>query len=334
MRKLLWVLLVASALWSGYWFAGSSALTSAAEDWFAGQAAQGITAEKTGLRVAGFPNRFDLTVEGIRLADPKTGFGWDAPFAQIFAMTWKPWHIIAALPPEQRIRLPDQEIVLTAAGLRGSLRAKPDLAVPLAMAIAESGAWQARSSHGWVLGAASLVASVGAATDAPEAYDIALDVADLAPDPAFLASLPEGTTLPPLVGVIRARLIARLTAPLDRNASQTRPRLIGLDVAEVLVTWGDLSVTANGLIEPDDAGFAAGRIEIEVANWQQLIPLLIASGAVKPEVAPTVANLLQAMAEEGGDPQRLKIPLTLASGRMSLGPLPLGAAPLLIAPTN
>uniref|UniRef100_UPI00286B8E0E DUF2125 domain-containing protein n=1 Tax=Tabrizicola sp. TaxID=2005166 RepID=UPI00286B8E0E len=125
MRKLLWVLITLSALWSGYWFVGSSAVRNGAEQWFADQAAQGMTAENTGLSVSGFPNRFDLTVEGIRFADPKTGIGWEAPFAQVFAMTWKPWHIIAALPPEQTIRLPDQDIGLTSTGLRASARARP-----------------------------------------------------------------------------------------------------------------------------------------------------------------------------------------------------------------
>ena len=38
--------------------------------WFAAQAARGVTAETSSLSVAGFPNRFDLTVEGIRWPIP------------------------------------------------------------------------------------------------------------------------------------------------------------------------------------------------------------------------------------------------------------------------
>ena len=91
---------------------------------------------------------------------------------------------------------------------------------------------------------------------------------------------------------------------------------------------------AKGQIEPDADGFASGRVEIEVTNWQRLIPLLIVTGAVKPEVAPTVENMMAAMAKQGGTPDVLKLPLTLASGRMSLGPLPLGPAPMLLPPTN
>ena len=35
MRKLLYLLLVVTALWSAYWFAGSTALRQGAEQWFA-----------------------------------------------------------------------------------------------------------------------------------------------------------------------------------------------------------------------------------------------------------------------------------------------------------
>ncbi len=79
MRKLIVLLLLGSGLWSGYWFAGSSAIQTGAEQWFADAAAQGLVVEKTALTVQGFPNRFDLTVEGVKLADPASGIAWQAP---------------------------------------------------------------------------------------------------------------------------------------------------------------------------------------------------------------------------------------------------------------
>ena len=334
MRKLLVILLVLSALWSGYWFAGSSALRGAAEQWFADQAAHGITAEKTALSVSGFPNRFDLTVEGLSLADPQTGFGWSAPFAQIFAMTWKPWHIIAALPPTQTFRLPDQDIGLTSTRLMASARAKPTLALPLAEIVVDGTALKATSTQGWSVGAAGLIFAVRADTASDTAYDIALTAKDFAPDPTFLATLGPTSALPPLVAEARATLNARLTAPLDRMAGDTHPTLIGLEVKDMLITWGTMSITAKGLLEPDSDGYAAGRIAIDITNWQHLIPLLVATGTISDKFAPTFQNMLKTLADEGGKPDILSLPLTLAKGRMSLGPLPLGEAPLLVSPTN
>jgi hypothetical protein len=338
MRKLLYLLILVSALWSGYWFAGSTVLRNGADQWFADQAARGMTAEKTGLTVSGFPNRFDLTVEGVVLSDPQSGIGWQAPFVQVFAMTWKPWHIIAALPPDQVIRLPDQDIALASTGLRASLRSKPSTDVPLAAAIIESDSLLATSSKGWSVGAARSVASISAdeevegAGDQPNAYVLALDIADFAPGP--LEPIATKANLPPTISALRIVATATLTAPLDRRAGDVRPQIVTLKLDDCSLAWGDLGVTAKGELAPDPAGFAAGRIEIAVTNWDRLVPVLVAANAIKPEVAPTVQNMLGALARDGGDPMVLKLPLVLKDGRMSLGPLPLGPAPMLVAPTG
>ncbi len=334
MRKLLFLLVLGTVLWSGYWFVGSSALRQGAEQWFADQAAQGVTAEKTALSVVGFPNRFDLTVEGLRLADPQSGIGWQAPFAQVFAMTWKPWHVIAALPPEQVVTLPDQAVTIAADGLRASLRASPATDVPLAAVIVESGAVLATSSQGWTAGADRVVASVLAVEGVANDYDLALDIAGLAPDPARMAPLTTEAGLPVTIATVQLRAVASLTAPLDRHAGKTRPMLAALALGQALVNWGDLSATASGSIAPDDQGFAAGRIEIAVTNWQRMVPALVAAGVIKPELSQTVENMMAALAKETGDPNVLKLPLVLADGRMSLGPLPLGPAPLMLAPSG
>ena len=346
MRKLLILLLTGSGLWSGYWFAGSSAIRSGAESFFADAAAQGIVAEKTALSVVGFPNRFDLTVEGVNLADPQSGFGWQAPFAQVFAMTWKPWHIIAALPPEQVITTPDEKITLTSEGMKASLRARPTPDLPLAAVIVESGAFSATSTGGWTVAAHRALASIKSVdTVADEAgadehmsdansYIMSLDIEELAPDPAVMAPITAEAGLPPVIDAVRILGSAQLTAPLDRHIGETAVLPVALKLDLLVITWGELEVSASGKVAPDAAGFAAGRIEFEVTNWQKLVPVLVATGAIKPEISKTVENMLGAMAKETGDPDVLKLPLILNEGRMSLGPLPLGPAPMLLPPTG
>ena len=334
MRKLMFLLVLLTVLWSGYWFAGSSMIRGAAEEWFAAQAAGGMTAEKTALTVAGFPNRFDLSAEGITFADPASGIGWDAPFAQVFAMTWKPWHIIAALPPTQVVTLPDQTITIASEGLRASGRVRPAGNLPLAMAIAESGAILATSSQGWTAGADTAVLSLGAAAGKANAYDIAVDIAGLAPDPALLQQLVAGGDLPPAIAEIRLRATATLTAELDRHAGDTSPRLAAVDLTDTLVTWGDVLLTATGSIAPDDQGYAAGRIAFSVTNWRKMMPMLVASGSVKPELARTVETMLDGLARQTGDAEVLKLPLVMKDGWMSMGPLPLGPAPVLMPPAG
>ena len=76
MRAILWLVLGLGVVWGSYWFVGSNVVENAAIDWFAHAADQGIAATEDGISVAGFPNRFDMTVTNPHLADPATGWGW------------------------------------------------------------------------------------------------------------------------------------------------------------------------------------------------------------------------------------------------------------------
>ena len=80
MRKLLAAVIVAAGLWTGYWWAGAWAIEKAINQVFAAQAEQGRVALNTGVAVHGIPNRFDLRVDQIELADPACGLGLENPF--------------------------------------------------------------------------------------------------------------------------------------------------------------------------------------------------------------------------------------------------------------
>jgi hypothetical protein len=128
---------------------------------------------------------------------------------------------------------------------------------------------------------------------------------------------------------LQAEGVLTLTAPLDRNAGQTRPALAGLALTRSDLRWGGLGVRASGSIAPDAMGLAAGTIAIDVTGWPELVPVLQAAGAVKPELAQTTLALLQSLADQGADPKVLSLPLVFKDGWMTLGPLPLGPAPRL-----
>lgn len=347
MRKLLFLILLGAGLWSGYWFVGSEAIRQGIEDGFADAAAQGLVAEKTALTVAGFPNRFDVTVEGLRLMDPATGTALEAPFLQVFAMTWKPWHIIAALSPQQLVFLPDQGITLTSDGLRASFRAKPSTDLPLAAIVLETDRLTATSSAGWSAGTGRSVVSLSAdeevsgAGDAPNTYLFSADLAEIIPDPGFMAAVKAVTIeglpasdLPGTVDSLRAGVFLTFTAPLDRHSGETKPQLAKIDVSQFALAWGQLSASAKGQVQADDQGFAAGEITVAVTNWDRLPALLVAAGAVKPETAPTILRGMQALAAQSDDLAVLTLKLSLADGRMSFGPFPLGPAPLMIPPSG
>ncbi|MGL4239394.1 DUF2125 domain-containing protein [Tabrizicola sp.] len=350
MRKLLYLLLIVSVLWSGYWFVGAYAIRSGADSWFAQQAQSGMVAEKSTLTVAGFPNRFDLTVQDLRLADPRSGISWQAPFAQVFAMTWKPWHIIAALPPSQVVALPDQAVTVDSQDLKASVRARPSTDLPLQEVRLAGTSLGLTSDLGWTLGLGEFTVGLRAEpTVSPSTYELGFDLAPIIPDPAFLAALkavdipdlPPPNALqfpapdfPDQVESLQGSIYLTLSAPLDRHAGDARPYLTKVEIRQFNFAWGQLAATASGLIEADGNGYASGKITVEVTNWDRLPALLVAAGVVQLEVAPTVANGMRALAAQTPDPTVLSLTLDMTDGQMSFGPFPLGPAPLMVPPSG
>ncbi len=329
MRALLVVIHVATALWSGYWFVGSRALERGVVAWFDAPSAQGLQTSHQGVAVQGFPNRFDLTVTEPRLADPARGLSWTAPFVQVFAMTWKPWHLIAALPESQTVALPDQTVAVTSSQLRGSVVVDPDTNLTLDRLTLEGDNLRLSSDRGWAGAAARLL--VATRRDAADAatHEVFAEATSITPDQNFRMEMKSVSALPELIDRVRIDAKAGFSAPIDRFAGQTRPVLQRLDLREASVTWGAFSLSAKGGVQPDPQGLAEGRIDIRVAPWRDLVPVLVAAGLVTPEVAPTVTRAMELLAQQGPDPEVLEVPLVLAGGRMALGPIPLGPAPRL-----
>lgn len=326
MRALLIVVLVAAGLWAGYWVAGSRVMERSVESWFASQHGE-ITATRSGVSVSGFPNRFDLTVTDPAIADPAQGWGWRAPFAQVFMMTWKPWHLIAALPQRQDIDTPLGPFTLGSSRLEGSLVLIPGTALALDRTVLAGEGLALTRGDGWQVSATKATFATRLMPDDANAHKIGLDATTLTPDAGFRMALAAQSDLPEQIEQVRLDAVARFTAPLDRFAADTRPRLAGLRVKQGLLRWGALVVSAEGELLPAADGTPEGRIELRVENWRALVPVLVASGLVTAEVSPTVTRAMELLAEQGTDPDTLTIPLVFASGRMTLGPLPLGPAP-------
>ena len=324
MRALVWVVVAAALTWGGYWFAGARALETGAQAWFQAQTDAGLVAERSDLSVSGFPNRFDMTVTDLRLADPATGYGWTTPFVQVLSLSYKPWHIIAAFANQQQVRTPWQDLAVASDKLQGSVVIVPGTNLALDRLTLVGDAMRVTSDLGWTASVETLrFATKQVGTDGTR-HEIGLEMLGIGPDPSVTAALPD---FPETVEKLRLDAIVTLTAPLDRMAGRSHPRPVQVEVKEVQLVWGSLVLFGSGTIAAAADGLAEGRIVLRLTNWRDVIPLAVAAGLIKPEVAPTWANMFALFAAQSGKPEDLDLPLVFANGRMSLGPLPLGPAP-------
>lgn len=326
MRALLWVVLLVSGLWGGYWFVGARAVERGAEAAFA--SGKGLELTRDSLTVQGFPNRFDLTVTAPSAYDPANGIGWSAPFLQVFSMTWKPWHLIAALPDTQTITLPDQTLTLTSSRMMASLMLHPGTDLALNETTIEVETPALTSDQGWAVSAAKSVFGTREDPSQKNTHRIGLEVKDIALDPAFAAKLTDAA-LPAAVEEIHLDSFVSFSAPIDRHAGETGPKLTAIKVQDSRILWGDLQILLEGSLTAGADGLAEGALTFHVTNWRKLPPLLAALGAITPDFAPTLTRGLEVMAAAGNDPQVLDLVLKSANGRLNLGPFPLGPAPRL-----
>jgi hypothetical protein len=322
MRVILVLGILLGVAWGAYWVVGSRAVERGAAQAFAEAAARGLAASHEGLAVQGFPNRFDLTVTRPRLADPATGIGWTAPFAQVLAMTWKPWHVIAMLPPDQQIDLADERIAVTSSRMAASLRLSPDAALTFTELVIEGRDLALASDQGWQAGLTSGVVALARQAEAPRDYRLGVELTELGLDPA----LPD---LGPVITRLHLDAVLGLTTPLDRSALELPPGVVRVQVREVRLDWGGMRLSGQGEYHLGPDGLTEGEVVFDITGWRQL-PLLAAQlGLVSPEMAKSLTDGFQALASADGDAETLSLPLTAAEGWLSLGPLPLGPAPAL-----
>lgn len=322
MRGLIWAAAVLGIVWCGWWFIGARGAERAAAEVERQLAARGLDVSQGGVAVAGFPNRFDLTVTRPEVFDPARGIGWRAPFAQVLTLSYTPWKLIAALPDEQVVTLPGQAVTVGSTRMRASLFLKPRTSLPLDRLDTVAEGVSLRSDAGWSLGFASMNLSLIAQEGGAE---LAWRMLEAVPDRRLVALLAD-TGLPEVVE--RADLLADLSlseAPALRGG---KPALLAVDLREANLVWGAFSIKAAGQVRADAAGFAEGTVSLTVQNWQLGLAAVEAAGLLPERARPLLHGLLEGLAAQSPDGV-LHLPLVLTGGRVMLGPVPLGAAPRL-----
>lgn len=330
MRALLAVILLAALGWSGYWVIASSGMKTGLRQWFDARRAEGWVAETSGITVLGFPNRIDATLSEVALADPETGLAWEAEFLQLLALSYRPNHVIAVWPPEQRLATPHDKYDLASTDMRASLILAPnaDLTLERLTLTAENlTITRAGERDSTELSKLSLAAKRSAVDPAPS-YRLGLAVDGVSPALPWRLKIDPGETLPKALDALSVDMTVTFDAPWDRYSierARPQPRRIKLRLAEA--RWGRLELLLAGDLTVDEAGRPTGSLTVKARNWREIVDLGVASGLLPKGLARSLRDGLGLMSQLAGNPNTLDLPLDFARGRVFLGPVPLGAAP-------
>ncbi|WP_026757185.1 DUF2125 domain-containing protein [Sediminimonas qiaohouensis] len=328
MKRLLILIAMAAGLWSGYWVWGAQTLKSDIANWFDTRRAEGWVADYTDLSVAGFPNRLDATLDAPSLADPGTGWAWQAPFFQVLRLSYDADHRIAVWPDRQMVSTPHNKYDLTSADMRASIITRgTDAALERATLVADT---VLVARHGAEGGTAmtALNLAIKAQPDAPATYRVSLTADDLAPPAQTRRRIAPQEVLPHRFDALTADMTVTLTRPLDRRTlEQDRPQPTRIDIGKARAQWGDMVLEAAGTLQIDDQGRADGRVTLRARNWRDILRASTRAGAVPSAVADQIENALELLTAMAGNPRMLDIPLEFSGGRVYVGPVPVGTAP-------
>ncbi|QOL82544.1 DUF2125 domain-containing protein [Pseudooceanicola spongiae] len=327
MKRLVIVILAAAALWSGYWFIAAHTEKRALTQWFAARRAEGWQADYAGFTVQGYPNRLDAIWTDMALADPATGVALDLPKFALMALSYQPNHVIAVAPKTMLLRTPQDSYPISNDDLRASLRlhAGPSLQLDRAQLSADklvlAGPQPASLDH--------LSLAVSQHEDDERTYRLGLLASGLTPPEVLRNRVTSGMALPDQMQEARLDATVTFDKPWDISAiNRARPQPRHITVALARAEWGALALQIAADLAVDEAGQATGDVSLQARNWRQMVQAAVAAGALDASVASIAETTLGLMARMGGNSETLDVTLSLRDGRVYLGPISLGPAPV------
>ena len=326
MRRLTIIVAVLAALYSGYWFVGARAAENGARSGIADAVAQGWEVAFTDLSTRGFPSRFDTTVTELEIATPDRWLRYATPFAQVFALSYAPNEVIAALADRHDITLGQLPLTVTTDGLRASARVAANTELSFESATAEVGAMTVQIAQGPILRLTSALAASRQVPEAANTYQFYFEALGLTLPDAVMSLLAPNDDLSATMPRIAVDASAAFDAPLDRHALAQTRAISAVGVQSFDVQWGDMRLTGTGDVVPDARGYAEGKVTLQATNWRSILGLLVNGGLVDPEVAPTWEAMGDALSNEQ---PTLELPVSFSGGIARIGLFPIGPAPQL-----
>lgn len=323
MRRLLLWLTALAVLLCGAWLGGETLMV---------RQLRRFAAQDAGLRVATLdemrrPGRLGVRATGVEVALPAGHL--DLPTADLWLNPLRPTELRLALPAQVGIDAGAGPMALGLADAQARLRLRPLAGAEVGGLVLHAGAM---TLDGAVL-AQGLDVTATLSDKSAGAYDITLMLRGL-DSRALGLPLPDATDL-----TARGRLwLDRIPSPQTLEPG-TQPLPTGLRIDDSALRIGRLDARILGELHADAQGRAEGQIAVYTRDARSFLDTAAETGLIPKKVVALAGTLLTNISalpmQEGGDmafpdpaADELRLPLRMAEGKISLGPLTLGPAPL------
>lgn len=334
MRRVIWLCLLAAALWSGWWVFAITSLRDGLADWFEEQRRAGWQADYSDIETSGFPFKLDARVVDLALADPQTGVAFRTPELRLSATAWWPGYVTLNLPRDgMDFASPRGSLQIVVEDGAADLRLKPGRGLEVESMSVTASTWSINTAQGQMMAADGLESAIVQNEETPEQYSFAVDVLNLRPGASQRVALGVPDVFPASYDSFLLDMTVRFDRPIDRRAiekARPQPRRIDLRVAEA--AWGALLIRAAAALDVSDRGLASGDVSLQARNWRDMLDLVQNAGKIDRPFRMQIENILSALARGGGNPDTLDLALELEDGTAFLGFIPVTKIPPLLLP--
>ncbi|GLQ36087.1 hypothetical protein GCM10007939_23710 [Amylibacter marinus] len=327
MRWLVLSIFSAALAWSAFWFVGKTMRHAALEEWFADRNTAGWVAHSD-IQLRGYPNRFDAVLGDIDLANPKNGWAWAAPHFQILQLSYQPNHIIALWPETQTLSTPKEQITINSSDMRASAVFDDPKTLVINRATLTAEKLRLVSNQNWTTTADNIQLSLRQSPNAEARYDLALTTDALQPKSLQKINLGNGAILPNSFDTFNLRAVLEFSAPLSKQSFESGTSYLKrITLEDVDFKWGDLELRAAGTLALDTHGYPTGTLTIRAVNWEKMVELAGAHGAISTEMTDALNSALSLLSTFSGRLNTLDIPLNFSRQKIRIGPVAIGKAP-------
>lgn len=313
------VTVVIAVLWSGWWLFGSQAVERGILGGVQSARTEGWRIEYDEVSISGFPSRFDTTVTGPQVTTPDGALRWTAPFAQVFALAYRPNHLIAVAPNEMTLEVPGNVIDVTNADLRGSVVVTASAQPVLDRSTVTAQALRIAVADLWVEVGAGQFASRQAGNET--VHDAALTLSDIDLAPALRAIVDPGERFPGQIDSLAVEAEVGLSGAIGA-AGQSLIESVTLHRGELL--WGETRANLRGKLTIDTTGRPEGTLTLSLNGWEPLVAAAVAQGALSLGQSAILSAGIGGLSDVDGTAQ---VPVTIANGQVSVLGLPIAVLP-------
>lgn len=323
MRWLMNLIIFAGLGWSGYWFVGAQAQERLLANWLESSRANGWVAQTDEMNVTGFPNRFDTIITGLDLQGPNGDWGWKSEGFQVYALSYKPNHIILAWPGEQVISNEHGSLTMQGIQMRGSIEVAPNPELTLQRLIIEATDFNIKSSDGWEGTAQSANMALFQDEDISTRYRLGIELKDVNIPQEYMAAVVQVGQNTSLISNVLANAYVDFDQEINRGTLESGlPQWSNIEIEQVSLDWGRANLTVSGELRPGANGFIEGNIDFHVENWK----ILFAAFEQISQLKPSEMTLVEAALNGAAQGNLLEFSLRFEGGKTLIGPFSIGPA--------